>query len=210
MRFSTLGSFMRRRAIWLILKGVIAAAFLACALTASAQSDPEAGSHEIQFWAGGGHSLAGGEHNTDVMNFGFRYGWLLTDPHGPSFLRGRFEFAVDAVPAFLFFQPSTSTAYAAGLDPVVLKWDFAPKGDIKPYFDLTEGFLISNTFVPPGASHVNFQSGFALGVDVFRGRYYFSPEIRFMHISNAAISNYNPGINTLQARIGFGFFSRKK
>jgi hypothetical protein len=212
-RPSILGRFMRRRAISFIFKGVIAAAFLMSTLNARAQSasdtGPEAGTHEIQFWVGGGHSVAGGEHNTSVANLGFRYGWVLSGLHGPGFLRGRFEYAVDAVPMFLFFQPSGS-AYAAGVDPVALKWNFAVKGDVKPYFDLTEGLLLSNKLVPPGSAHVNFQSGFALGVNVFHGRYHLSPEIRFMHISNASISRYNPGINTLQARIGLGFFSRKK
>ena len=29
-----------------------------------------------------------------------------------------------------------------------------------------------------------------------------------MHISNASLANLNPGINTLQLRLGFGRFTR--
>jgi len=35
-------------------------------------------------------------------------------------------------------------------------------------------------------------------------------EARYMHISNAGLTTPNPGINTVQVRLGFGkFFSRK-
>ena len=67
---------------------------------------PEKGSNEVQIWAGGGHSVSGGRGDTGAFNAGLRYGWVLTGPHLPSFLRGRFEYAVDAVPVFLVFQPA--------------------------------------------------------------------------------------------------------
>src|SRR5215469_6359197 len=78
-----------------------------------AQAAPEKGGNEVQIWTGGGHSVSGGTKNTGVFNAGLRYGWILTDPHVPGFLRGRFEYAVDAVPVFLVFQPA-NTAYGAG------------------------------------------------------------------------------------------------
>jgi len=31
-----------------------------------------------------------------------------------------------------------------------------------------------------------------------------------MHISNASIANLNPGINTIQFRIGFGLFTQPR
>jgi hypothetical protein len=36
----------------------------------------------------------------------------------------------------------------------------------------------------------------------------WTAEVRFMHISNAGISNPNPGINTIQVRIGWGEFRK--
>ena len=48
-------------------------------------------------------------------------------PHLPGFLRGRFEYAVDAVPVFFVFQPA-NTAFGVGFDPLGLKWNFvAPR-----------------------------------------------------------------------------------
>jgi len=61
---------------------------------------PEYGGHEVEVWTSGGHSVPGGTQDTNVWNAGVRYGWILTDPHLPGFLNGRFELAVDAVPAF--------------------------------------------------------------------------------------------------------------
>src|SRR5437868_14838103 len=90
---------------------------LMCSSITWAQARPEDGGHELQWWAGGGHSVAGGTSKTSVVNLGLRYGWILTRPHGPGFLNGRFEYAVDAVPAFLVFQPA-NTAYGVGLNPL--------------------------------------------------------------------------------------------
>jgi Lipid A 3-O-deacylase (PagL) len=41
-------------------------------------------------------------------------------------------------------------------------------------------------------------------------RYNLALELRYMHISNAGLATPNPGINTVQVRVGFGRFWRKK
>src|SRR5271168_827755 len=75
------------------------------ALRLSAQeARPEDGGNELQLWTGGGHSVPGGTSNNNVWNVGARYGWILTRPHGPSFLKGRFEYVLDATPLFVVFQ----------------------------------------------------------------------------------------------------------
>ena len=175
----------------------------------SAQVGPEAGGHEVQVWAGGGHSVAGGRGNTGTCNAGLRYGWVLTGLHLPGFLRGRFEYAVDAVPVFLVFQPA-NTAYGAGFDPLGLKWNFQRHGRISPYLELTGGTLFTNHSVPTGTNTVNFTDQAALGMHIFGARKNMSIELRYMHISNAGLATPNPGINTVQVRLGLGkFFGRK-
>ena len=57
--------------------------------------------------------VSGGRGDTGAFNAGLRYGWILTGPPLHGFLRGRFEYAVDAVPVFFAFQPA-NTAYGAG------------------------------------------------------------------------------------------------
>jgi lipid A 3-O-deacylase len=173
-----------------------------------AQAAPEQGGHEVQIWAGGGHSVSGGRGNSGVFNAGLRYGWILTGPHLPGFLRGRFEYAVDAVPVFLVFQPA-NTAYGVGFDPLVLKWNFVPHGRLSPYLELCGGALFTDHNVPTGTNTVNFTPQAALGVHILGAKHNVSLELRYMHISNAGLATPNPGINTVQVRLGMGrFFSR--
>jgi hypothetical protein len=63
---------------------------------------------------------------------------------------------------------------------------------------------------PPGTSQINFTTGGALGLHFLRSKYNISTEVRFMHISNAGMTTLNPGINTIQFRLGFGRFSQKE
>jgi hypothetical protein len=188
---------------------VVLACLLLSAGAVRAQAGPEGGGNEVQVWTGGGHGLNGSTSDTGVWNLGVRYGWVLTDAFGPGPLRGRFEYAVDVMPAFLLTQRN-GTAYGLGLNPVGLKWNFAGRQSVAPYVELGGGLLFSNTQVPPGTSRVNFTPSGALGLHFLRSKYNWSAEVRFMHISNAGLATPNPGINTIQVRLGFWRFSQPK
>jgi hypothetical protein len=177
------------------------------ASSAWAQEGPEAGGNEIQLWTAGGHGTNGRTQHTSVWTAGFRYGWVLTEPHGPGILRGRFEYAVDAVPVFVAFQP-TNTAYGAAINPFGLIWNLDSHGRVIPYIDLGGGALFTNTQVPPGTSRVNFTTSGAVGLHFLTGKATWSADVRFLHISNADLATLNPGINTLQLRVGVGWFTR--
>ena len=88
-----------------------------------AQSGPETGGNEVQLWAGGGHSVPGGTSLTEAFDAGLRYGRVLTGPHWPRILRGRFEYAVDMVPVYLIFQPA-NTAYGWGFNALSFEVEF--------------------------------------------------------------------------------------
>lgn len=174
-----------------------------------AQAGPVEGGHELQVWTGGGHGVNGSQSGDGLWNIGFRYGLILTKPRGPGFLRGRLEYAIDAVPVFLVVQ-KTNTAYGAGINPFAFKWALDKHGSVVPYLELGGGTLFTNTKVPEGTSRINFTTSGALGLHFLRSKYNISTEVRFMHISNAGLSTPNPGINTIQFRIGFGLFSQKE
>jgi len=188
---------------------VLLFAALLVAPAARSQAGPVEGGHELQIWTGGGHGTNGSQSSDGVWNVGLRYGLILTAPHGPGFLRGRLEYAVEAVPLFVVFQ-KTNTAYGAGLNPFAFKWALDTHGSVVPYLELGGGTLFTNTKVPEGTSHVNFTTSGALGLHFLRSKYNISTEVRFMHISNAGLATPNPGINTVQLRIGFGRFSQKE
>src|SRR5580700_2109863 len=135
---------------------------MAAAGFAQGDPGPEEGGHEVQIWAGGGHSVPGGTSNTGIFDIGLRYGWVITGPHLPGFLRGRFEYAVDAEPAYLIFQPA-NTAYGVGFNPFGLKWNFERRGRLSPYLELSGGTLFSDHNVPTYTNTVNFTSAAALG-----------------------------------------------
>jgi Lipid A 3-O-deacylase (PagL) len=180
-------------------------AILLLASLSLAQNGPEQGDNEVEIWAGGGHSVPGGTSHTGAFNAGLRYGWVITGPHLPSFLRGRFEYALDAVPVFLIFQPA-NTAYGAGFDPLGLKWNFERRRRFSPYLELTGGVVFTDHNVPTYANTVNFMDQAAFGTHILGPRYNWSIELRYMHISNAGLANLNPGVNTVQVRLGIGRF----
>jgi len=190
------------------MRKLLLLACVLCAAWAFAQEKPGDGDREIQVWTGGGHSVAGGTTGTGVWNLGLRYGWVLTRPHGPGFLKGRLEYAVDAVPVFVVFQP-VNTAFGAGVNPFNAKWNFATRGHVMPYFELSGGTLFTNHDVPAFTSRVNFTSGAALGMHFLGDEHAWSVEVRYMHISNAGLGDLNPGVNTVQVRLGFGKFLGK-
>jgi hypothetical protein len=173
------------------------------------QSDPspEEGGRELQIWMGGGHSVPGGTKHTAVFNAGLRYGWIITGPHLPSILRGRFEYAVDAVPLFLIFQPA-NTAYGLGFNPLGLKWNFERRGRFSPYLELGGGLLVTNHDVPTFTNTVNFTPSAAFGTHILGAKYNWSLEVRYLHISDAGLTPINPGLNTVEFRLGVGKFFR--
>ena len=177
------------------------------AVAAFSQVGPEQGGSEIQIWTAGGHSVGGGRGNTGIWDAGLRYGWVLLDSHGPGFLKGRFEYAVDAVPLYLIFQPR-NTAYGIGVNPLNLKWNFERRGQVVPYAELSGGLVFTTHQVPTGTSSVNFTPSAAIGAHFLRERFAWTLEARYLHISDAGLSRLNPGLNTFEVRIGVGKFRK--
>ncbi len=188
--------------------------------SAKAQSTPgpDAGDQdlergrELEIWTGAGGDPIGKPSVTlgnGIWTVGVRYGLVLTGPHGPGILRGRFEYAVDALPVVMVFQPG-GTAYGFGFDPLIMKWNLEPHHRISPYIELGAGGLISTREIPVGESRFNFTPTGALGVNLLRGKYHWSIDFRYFHISDAETTAFNPGTDTFGFRIGFGTFSRAR
>jgi lipid A 3-O-deacylase len=182
-------------------------ALLASAAATRAQRGPEEAGSEWQVWTGGGHGINGSTSGTGVWNVGLRYGLILTAPHGPGFLQGQLEYALDAVPVWVITQ-RTNTAYGAGVNPFAFKWILSKPQRVKPFFEIEGGTLFTNNKVPELTSQINFTTSAALGMHVLGVRHDWTAEVRFMHISNAGLATPNPGINTIQVRLGWGAFRK--
>jgi len=186
---------------------VILALLSVSALAQSLPSDSlEQGAWELGLWTAGGHSASGGRSDAGVWDAGVRVGKVLTVEHGPGWLRGNLEYAVDFIPAYLLVFPR-QTSYAGGFDPFILKWNFTGGRKVAPYLELGGGVLLSPDNVPPGTSNVNFTPQASFGVQIFtREKRAVSLAAKYVHISNAGLATPNPGINTLQFSIGYHWF----
>jgi Lipid A 3-O-deacylase (PagL) len=191
-----------RSLFWLV---VVALMSFSSTSRVYAQASPENSSHEWQVWTGGGHGINGNQSGTGIWNLGLRYGLILTSPHGPGFLRGQLEYAFDVVPVWVITQ-KTNTAYGGSVDPFAFKWILNSPKKVKPFFQIEGGALFTNTKVPEGTSQINFTTSGGVGAHFLGKKHNFSAEVRFQHISNAGMTNPNPGINTIQLRLGFGAF----
>lgn len=168
---------------------------------------PERGT-EMEVWTGGGADPIGSTGVTQgnrLWTAGLRYGWILTDAHGRGILRGRFEYAVDALPVVMVFQPG-GRAYGFGFDPWIMKWNFETHRRISPYIELGGGGLITTREIPVGESRFNFTPTGAIGVNILRGKYHWSIDFRYLHISDAETTKFNPGTDTFGLRVGWGAF----
>jgi hypothetical protein len=94
------------------------------------------------------------------------------------------------------------------VNPFAFKWIMTTPKRVKPYLVMEGGTLFTNRNVPEGTSQINFTTSGGFGAHFLGENHNFSAEVRFMHISNAGMSNPNPGINTIQVRIGFGAFRK--
>jgi hypothetical protein len=172
---------------------------------------PERG-HEWEIWTGAGGDPIGTPKVTlgnGIWTLGARYGWVLTNAHGPGLLRGRFEYAVDVLPAVVVFQPGQN-AFGVGFNPWVMKWNFATRRRISPYIEVGGGMLFTTRQVPLGADTFNFTPSGAIGVNLLRGKYHWSIDFRYFHVSDAQITPFNPGTDTFGVRVGFGEFVHAK
>lgn len=180
-------------------------------------------------WGGGGHTVSGGVQDVGVMNAGVRIGKILTEDHGSGWYRGNFQYSIDLIPAYVFFNAPNRTTflplfcpitnpgcdfvvhrgitYGGGFNPFDVRWNFTSAKRVSPYFELNGGVLFTNHKLPVGTSNVNFVSGATLGVNIFtRLRRAISVDVRYAHISNAGLASPNPGLNTVQAQIGYHWF----
>ena len=108
----------------------------------------------------------------------------------------------------MVFQP-TNTAYGVGLDPLALIWNFPRAWAHRAVCrQLSGGALFTNTQVPPGTSRVNFTSDGGTGTAFpLLGKLNWNADVRFLHISDAGLTAINPGINTVQLRLGIGMLT---
>jgi hypothetical protein len=142
-------------------------------------------------------STGGRHYLTQTVSWGRE----LTRGGGPQFVRGRFVWAIEAMPVFGQFDPTH--VYGAGVSPLLWRWNFDPRGRFAPYAELATGGLWTTKGVPEGTQTANFTA-----IGGFGMRWLISPHravalaYRFHHISNGNQSGTNPGVNSHVVWVG--------
>lgn len=179
-----------------------------------------------------------------LLSAGVRLGKVITGEHLPGLLRGQFEYAGELMPYWealtppphlqelTYINPITKqhgTYYApyggghyhgASLTPIILRWDFQPRGRWAPWFQGAGGLIYTTHKFPPdvlvphgtpgGTSVWNFSPQGGIGVQYFvRPNQSLMLEANGVHISSASLGDKNPGVNaSVQFQIGYTWWSR--
>lgn len=134
------------------------------------------------------------------------WGRVLTDPRGPSWARGRFEWGLEVTP---FFELSGGRARGAGVAPLAWRWNLEPRHGAYPYVEAGGGALWTSEAVPSGTTGSNFMTHIGAGVRLLGTRTHgLTVGYRFHHISNGNRLTRNPGVNAHMVAVGWTRVSR--
>jgi hypothetical protein len=144
------------------------------------------------------HSAGGHDYALQTVS----WGRVLTEMHGPGFLRGRFEWAVEAMPIFGQYRPDR--VFGVGASPLVWRWNLAPRGRYAVYGELAGGALWTSSPVPRQTTSANFTAHAGIGLRIFmRHDSALVVTYRLHHISNGNRLERNPGVNAHALQMGW-------
>lgn len=86
-------------------------------------------------------------------------------------------------------------AYGSGVSPVGFESDFFPRSRVQPFFSTNGGFIyFDQRVLSPEGSQFMYTIDFGTGIHIFRkARQDWTLGYRYQHLSNANISEHNPG-----------------
>lgn len=220
-------------------------------LIASAQAKPTGptpftgDSHPLEIGAlvQGGLGVTDDRGGYKFLMAGGRAGKVIFANIGPSLLHGNFEYGIEVFPFWQSYTPkferrmcqpdgSCSAPYTVGgtytgvsITPILLRWNFAGKGQRKwvPYAQGGGGVIWTNHKYPPfggppynifndgpqaNTSVWNFTPQFGAGTHYFiRPRRSIDFGVNAIHISSASLGDKNPGVNaSVQFSVGYSWW----
>jgi len=178
------------------------------------------GVHEFGAWWGlsliSGH-IWGYAGDIKYMPIDVRYTYLIS-PHRIWTLR----YAPEVTALALLDQPVAganptnvenlrSRTYGSGVSPVGFESDFLPAKRVQPFFSTNGGFLyFEQRVLSPEGSQWMYTIDFGTGIHVFRkARQDWTLGYRYQHLSNANISEHNPGTDANTFYIAVSRFRSK-
>jgi opacity protein-like surface antigen len=186
---------------------VTAVVFLAVAGEGLAQERLRAGIWDVT--VAGGYAVshqvgpAKGLESVETLQFLPHLGYMVTDEHGPRWLRGNLELLAE--PAVLRLDASNS-ATVAGLSTLV-RWIFATGPVVRPYVEAGLGVLGGEIDLRQSNCDVNFLVQAGVGAMLFvADRAALTAAYRYQHISNGDQCSKNIGINSSAIVVGVSYF----
>jgi hypothetical protein len=144
----------------------------------------------------------------DLAVASFRYGTMLSNPHGTGFFAGNYEFLAEVFGGGIFQGPGNVEAGAT----LFLRYNFIqPHARVIPYMQIGGGGVYTDISETKSHGLVSLPVEFNLqgtgGVRfMLNQRCSFILEAGYRHISNASIKLPNRGVDSVGGDLGFGFF----
>jgi Lipid A 3-O-deacylase (PagL) len=147
---------------------------------------------------------------TRVTMAGFHVGRVFHRASPDSGRRRTWEYTLDLQPLLLVSRPQR--AYGGGFAPIGVKWNFAPRGRFRPYLEFNGGAMFTQKDVPPvNTSTFNFTAALGPGVMMAVSQTQaVSFALRWWHLSNGGIGEYNPSFNTIEFQIGYHWLIKRR
>jgi hypothetical protein len=179
--------------------------------------------HEFQFFAGyspNSVTVIGSEPDRRFTLAGFSYGYLCRQTPWVNvyFAPAVMPVAVLRVPTQTIYrfdpfsqrQVQAHSAYGFGIAPLGFTFEFGRRRRVRPYLETMGGLIASTEPIPenqPNATGLNFLFDFGGGVRIHSGqRGAVTLGYRFLHISNAGTTSFNPGVDNNVIYVGYSFF----
>jgi hypothetical protein len=188
---------------------VAASLLLAPALLRAGMCSPADGQprHDFSFYGGyspASTTLIGTETGRRFILAGFNYGYRCWIWNSVSL-----SYTAGAMPAAILLQPDqplvpAHAVYGFAIAPLGFTLDLARRHRIHPFAEFLGGLIASTEPIPenqPDASGLNFMFDLGLGVRWNR----ISVGYKFLHISNADTTSFNPGVDNNIIYAGYSF-----
>lgn len=164
-----------------------------------------------------GHVFGFAQHR-GLYATAFRYGRTILTRHHLTL-----KYTIEAVPAAVLSEPYLDgqpvigpiakgsphqLIYGGGFNPVGLQLNFRRGKRLQPFGTFNGGFLyFSRKVISPQASQFNFTVAGGAGVEFFvSANRAFQVGYRYHHLSNANITDRNPGTDSQMIFFGFSIF----
>jgi hypothetical protein len=172
----------------------------------SARATSQPWRHEFRFFGGyspGAVTLIGSETDRRFALAGFSYSYTCW-AWSSAFL----SYTAGVMPAAIMIEPSHAV-YGVAVTPVGFTLDFSRRHRVDPFFELDGGIIASTEPIPerhPDATGLNFLFDFGGGIRWKVGtRRAVTLGYKFLHISNAYTTGFNPGVDNNVLYVGYSF-----